>query len=150
MSAGRNGSALLLALALLLLLELIIAGIIWSVRAHARAGVEALASLRAAAAADAALVVARDWLEAMPAESLAAAIAGMPPPVRLPGNTAAYAVFEPVDSTLVEVVAQGFSGRNGVSARRQRCLLLQVGVVTDSGAPRVRVVPVPDRAVTNC
>ncbi len=150
MNAGRSGTALLLALALLLFLELLIAGIAWTVRAHARAGVEALAAVRAAAAADAALTVARDWLEAAPVESLPAALAGMPPSLRLPGSTTGYAELDQLDSTLVEVVAQGFSGRNGVGARRQRCLLLQIVTAGDSAAPRVRTVPVPERPLTNC
>jgi type II secretory pathway component PulK len=150
MNAGRRGTALLLALALLLFLELLLAGIAWTVRAHARAGVEALAVVRAAAGADAALVAARDWLEAAPVESLPAAVAGMPPPIRLPGSTMAYAQLDQVDSTLVEVVAQGFSGRNGVGARRQRCLLVQVAIAGDSAARRIRTVLVPERPLTNC
>ena len=151
MRRGRQrGTAMLLALLLVLLVELLLAGLGWALRAHARAGLEYLAAVRASAAADAALATTRAWLEATRPESLATALRTMPPPVRLPGGTTAYAEFDPVDSTLVEVVAQGFSGANGVGARRQRCLLLRLAVPNDSGATRVRAIPVPERAVTSC
>ena len=57
---GRRGSAILLALFMLLLLEVLVAGLFWTLRVEARAGLESLAGARAAAASEAALVAARD------------------------------------------------------------------------------------------
>ena len=147
----RRGSALVLALFVLLLLELLIAGLFWTLRVEARAGLESLAGARAAAATEAALASARDWVERAAPESLGAVLARMPPAVRLPGRAVGYAELARIDTTLVEVLASGFAGGEGVAARRQACGLFQLRWEADSsGAVRVRLVPVPERAVTSC
>jgi hypothetical protein len=149
--SSRRGSALLLALFVLLLLELLVAGLFWTLRVEARAGLESLAGARAAAATDAALASARDWVERAAPESLGAVLVRFPPPVRLPGRAVGYAELARIDSTLVEVVAQGFAGGDGIAARRQACALFRVLVEPDTvGQPRVRFRPVPERPVTNC
>jgi Tfp pilus assembly protein PilX len=148
---SRNGSAMLLALFVLLLLEILIAGLFWTLRVEARAGLESLAGARAAAATEAALASARDWVERAAPESLDVVLARMPPPVRLPGRAVGYAELARIDTALVEVVAQGFAGSEGVAARRQMCGLYQVLPEADSsGMRRVRLAPVPERPVTNC
>jgi hypothetical protein len=142
---------MLLALFVLLLLEVLIAGLFWTLRVEARAGLESLAAARAAAATEAALASARDLIERAEPESLSAVLGRMPPPIRLPGRAGGYAELARIDTTLVEVVAQGFAGGDGVAARRQACALFRVLIVADvSAATRVRVARVPDRAVTNC
>ena len=143
---------MLLALFVLLLLEILIAGLFWTLRVEARAGLESLAGARAAAATEAALASARDWVERAAPESLDAVLARMPPPVRLPGRAVGYAELARIDTTLVEVVAQGFAGGDGVAARRQPCALFQLRLVADSirraaSAARARC---PERPVTNC
>jgi len=149
--SARRGSAILLALLVLLLLEILVAGLFWTLRVEARAGLEALAGARAAAATDAALASVRDLVERTPPESVDAVIARMPAPVRLPGRAVGYAELVRIDTALVEVVAQGFAGSDGVSARRQACGLYQLIQATDSsGAVSVRFQPVPERPVTNC
>lgn len=149
--SSRRGSALLLALFVLLLLELLIAGLFWTLRVEAHAGLESLAGARAAAATDAALASARDLVERAVPESLGAVLVSFPPPVRLPGRAVGYAELARIDSTLVEVVAQGFAGGDGIAARRQACALYRVVVEPDtSGVPRARLRPVPERPVTNC
>ena len=148
---SRNGSAMLLALFVLLLLEILVAGLFWTLRVEARAGLESLAGARAAAATEAALASARNWVEQAAPESLDVVLTRMPPPVRLPGRAVGYAELSRISTTLVEVVAQGFAGGAGVSARRQICGLFQVLPAPDSaGTLRVRLTPVPERPVTNC
>jgi hypothetical protein len=148
---SRRGIAMLLALFVLLLLEVLVAGLFWTLRVEARAGLESLAGARAAAATEAALASARDWLEQAAPESLDVVLGRMPPPVRLPGRAVGYAELARIDTTLVEVLAQGFAGGEGVAARRQRCGLFQMLRETDStGVLRVRLAPVPERPVTNC
>jgi len=147
----QRGSAMLLALFVLLLLEILVAGLFWTLRVEARAGLESLAAARAAAATDAALATARDWIERADPESLTAVLGRMPPAIRLPGRAVGYAELTRIDTALVEVAAQGFAGGDGVAARRQTCVLLRVHIVADvPGAARVRLAPVPERAVTNC
>ncbi len=142
---------MVLALLALLLLELLVAGLFWTLRVEAHAGLEALARARAGAATDAALARARDWVAHAAPESLGVVLARMPPPVRLPGRAVGYAELARIDSSLVEIVAQGFAGGDGVAARRQACALFRVLTATDSaGMPGVRLVPVVERAVTNC
>ena len=142
---------MLLALFVLLLLEILVAGLFWTLRVEARAGLESLARARAAAATEAALASARDWVERAPPESVRAVLSRMPPPVRLPGRAVGYAEFSWIDTTVVEVVAQGFAGGDGVAARRQACALFRLLLPADSsGTPRVRFVPLPERPVTNC
>ena len=142
---------MLLALFVLLLLEILIAGLFWTLRVEARAGLESLAGARAAAATEAALASARDWVEQAAPESLDAVLARLPPPVRLPGRAVGYAELARIDTALVEVVAQGFAGGDGVAARRQLCGLYQLQQLADSsGMLRVRLAPVPERPVTNC
>jgi Tfp pilus assembly protein PilX len=142
---------MLLALFVLLLLEILIAGLFWTLRVEARAGLESLAGTRAAAATEAALASARDWVERAAPESLGVVLTRMPPPVRLPGRAVGYAELARIDATLVEVVASGFAGGDGVAARRQMCGLFQLLLVADSsGAQRMRLAPVPERPVTNC
>jgi len=142
---------MLLALFVLLLLEILVAGLFWTLRVEARAGLESLAGARAAAATGAALASARDWVERAAPESVAAVLARMPPPVRLPGRAVGYAELARIDTTLVEVAAQGFAGGDGIAARRQVCALFRVRLEADStGAQQVRFVPVPERPVTNC
>ena len=149
--SSRGGSAMLLALFVLLLLEILVAGLFWTLRVEARAGLESLARARAAAAAEAALASARDWVGRAAPESIRVVLGRMPPPVRLPGRAVGYAEFSFIDTTVVEVVAQGIAGGDGVTARRQSCALFRVQAEADSsGAPRVRLVPVPERPVTNC
>lgn len=142
---------MLLALFVLLLLEILVAGLYWALRVEARAGLESLAGARAAAATDAAVASARDWVAAAPSESLGTLFGRMPPPVRLAGRAVGYAELAAVDTGLVEVVAQGFAGGEGIAARRQVCALFRVQVRADSsGAVRAQLVPVPERPVTNC
>lgn len=142
---------MLLALFVLLLLEILVAGLFWTLRVEARAGLESLAGARAAAATEAALASARDRVERAAPESLAAVLARMPPPVRLPGRAVGYAELSRIDTGLVEVVAQGFAGGEGIAARRQACALLRVVLGADSaGTQRVRLLLVPERPVTNC
>lgn len=142
---------MLLALFVLLLLEVLIAGLFWTLRVEARAGLESLAGARAAAATESALASARNWVEEAVPESLDAVLARMPPPVRLPGRAVGYAELARIDSALVEVLAQGFAGGEGVTARRQLCGLFQLREEADStGRLRVRLAPVPERPVTNC
>ena len=149
--AVRRGSAILLALFMLLLLEVLVAGLFWTLRVEARAGLESLASARAAAASEAALVAARDLVERTPPESVDVVLARMPPPVRLPGRAVGYAELTRIDTALVEVLTQGLAGSEGVSARRQACMLFHLVLMADStGAGSVRLVPVPERSVTNC
>ena len=74
---------MLLALFVLLLLEILVAGLFWTLRVEARAGLESLARARAAAAAEAALASARDWVGRAPPESVRVVLERMPPPVRL-------------------------------------------------------------------
>jgi hypothetical protein len=149
--ALERGSAILLALFVLLLLEILMAGLFWTLRVEVRAGLESLAGARAAAATDAALASARDLVARTPPESVDAVLTRIPAPVRLPGRAVGYAELNRIDTALVEVVAQGFAGGNGVSARRQACALFELMRMADSaGAGRVRLVPVPERAVTNC
>jgi hypothetical protein len=151
MGSSRRGSAILLALFVLLLLEILVAGLFWTLRVEARAGLEALAGARASAATDAALASVRDLVDRSPPESVDAVLARMPPPVRLPARAVGYAELTRIDSALVEVVAQGFAGGEGVSARRQVCaLFLLIRAVDSAGSPFVRLQPVPDRPVTNC
>ena len=154
MTSGRGaqrGSAILLALFVLLLLEILVAGLFWTLRVEARAGLESLAGARAAAATDAALAAARDQVARAWAESVDVVLTRMPAPVRLPGHAVGYAELTRIDSILVEIVAQGFAGADGVSARRQTCALFQLVAVADSsGGSRVQLVPVPERPVTNC
>jgi hypothetical protein len=148
---ARRGSAILLALFVLLLLEILVAGLFWTLRVEARAGLESLAAARAAAASEAALVSARDLLERTPPESVDVVLARMPPPVRLPGRAVGYAELSRIDAELVEVVAQGLAGAEGASARRQACALFHLILTADSaGASSVRLVAVPERPVTNC
>ena len=147
----QRGSAMLLALFVLLLLEILVAGLFWTLRVEARAGLESLAGVRAAAATEGALASARDWVERSAPESVDAVLLRLPPPVRLPVRAVGYAELARIDSSLVEVVAQGFAGGDGVAARRQVCELFRLDVVLDStGAGRVRFEPLPDRPVTNC
>lgn len=149
--ASRRGSAILLALFVLLLLEILVAGLFWTLRVEARGGLELLAGARAAAASDAALASARDLVERTLPESVDVVLARMPAPVRLPGHAVGYAELTRIDTALVEVVAQGFAGSDGVSARRQACALFGLVLVVDSsGARSVRLEPVPERPVTNC
>jgi Tfp pilus assembly protein PilX len=149
--AGHRGSAILLALFMLLLLEVLVAGLFWTLRVEARAGLESLAGARAVVASEAALVAARDLVERTPPESVEVVLARMPPPVRLPGRAVGYAELTRIDTALVEVLAQGLAGSEGVSARRQACMLFHLVRVADStGAGSVRLVPVPERSVTNC
>lgn len=147
----RQGSALLLALFVLLLLELLVAGLLWTLRVEARAGLESLANVRAGAAVDAALASARNTVEQAMPESVNAVLSRLPPAVRLPGRAVGYAELRLVDTALVEMLAQGFAGAEGVSARRQACALFQVVRPADSAATgSVRLEPVPERPVTNC
>ena len=149
--APQRGSAIVLALFVLLLLEILLAGLFWTLRVEARAGLESLAGARAAAAADAALASARDLVERALPESAEVVLTRMPPPVRLPGGAVGYTELTRIDSALVEVVAQGFAGGDGVSARRQTCALFQLFRSADStGAGRLQLIPVPERPVTNC
>lgn len=142
---------MLLALFVLLLLEILLAGLFWTLRVEARAGLESLAGARAAAATDAAIASARNWVEQAAPESLDVVLGRMPPPVRLPGRAVGYAELARIDTALVELVAQGFAGSEGVSARRQQCaLFLLVPVADSSGVRRMTLAPVPDRPVTNC
>ncbi len=148
---ARKGSALLLALFVLLLMEVLVAGLFWSLRVEARAGLESLTAVRAAAASEAALAAARDLVERTVPESAAAVLGRMPPPVRLPGRAVGYAEFTRIDTTLVEVVSQGFAGGAGATARRQACALYELVQSVDSlGGGQVRLRPVPERSVTNC
>jgi hypothetical protein len=151
-SAGsRRGSALLLGLFILLLLEIVVAGLFWILRSESRAGLQSLAVTRAAAAADAARARALDGIARAAPESLSVVLGRMPPPVHLAGRAVGYAELTRIDSTLVEVVAQGFAGQSGIGARRQVCVLLEVRVAADTaGVARVQATTVPDRAVTNC
>lgn len=149
--ATRRGSAILLALFVLLLLELLVAGLYWTLRVEARAGLESLAGARAAAASEAAMASARDLVERSLPESVDVVLTRLPPPVRLPGHAVGYAELTPIDTGLVEVLAQGFAGEDGVSARRQACALFHlVRVVDSTGVVSVRLAPVPERPVTNC
>lgn len=140
---------MLLALFVLLLLEILVAGLFWTLRVEARAGLESLAGARAAAASDAALASARDLVEHAAPESLV--LSRMPPPVRLPGRAVGYAELARLDTSLVEIVAQGFAGSDGVAARRQACALFRLGLVSEpGGAQHFSLTPVPERPVTNC
>lgn len=151
MAAPRRGSALLLALFVLLLLELLVAGLLWTLRVEARAGLESLANARAGAAVDAALATARSVVEQALPESVDVVLGRMPPPVRLPGRAVGYAELRRIDTALVEVLAQGFAGGEGVSGRRQACALYQVVLQFDSaGRGSVSLEAVPERPVTNC
>lgn len=147
---AERGSAVLLALLVLLLLEILIAGLFWTLRVEARAGLESLAGARAAAVTDGALAAARNLVDGIPPESVNAVLGRMPPPVRLPGRAVGYAEFTRIDTALVEVLAQGFAGGEGISARRQACGLYQLLQVGDSATLRLQLVPVPERPVTNC
>ncbi len=146
-----RGSAMLLALFVLLLLEILVAGLFWTLKVEARAGLESLAGARAAAASDGALASARDLVERAAPESLTLVLSRMPPAVRLPGRAVGYAELARRDTSLVEIVAQGFAGSEGVAARRQTCALFHLGLVSEpGGAQRVSFMPVPERPVTNC
>jgi hypothetical protein len=135
----------------LLLLELLVAGLFWTLRVEARGGLESLANARAAVAVDAALATARDMVERAMPESVDAVLGRMPPPVRLPGRAVGYAELRRIDTALVEVLAQGFAGGDGVSARRQACALFRLDRAPDSaGNGSVQLAPVPERPVTNC
>ena len=108
----------------LLLLEILIAGIVWTLRVEARAGLESLAGARAAAAAEAALASRPRLGRAGRPESLDAVLARCRRRSGCPAGPLGTRNWRASTSTLVEVVAQGFAGGDGVAARRQRCAAL--------------------------
>ena len=146
----RRGHALLLAMVILLLLEVLLAGVFFTLRVEAHSGIEALAAARAAGAGRAAAVIARDWIERSPPDSARELIRRMPPPVHLPGGAIGFAEFALIDSSLVELLALGVAGSGSSTARRQTCALFRLEVQDDSLGSHSRLVPVPDRPVTNC
>lgn len=137
---ARRGVALVAALLLLLLAAAVLGGLPWLLKAESDAAREDLATIRADLAARASVALARRYLESAPPDSLPWLVAAMPPPVHLAGGAIGYAELELLDSTLLEVVAQGFAGPRGASlARRQLCALLAVTRVTDSTGTRTVV-----------
>jgi hypothetical protein len=147
----RRGLALVAALLLLLLVGTVLGGLPWVLRAESEAAREDLMSLRAGLAAEAAIVAARRVVESSPPESLGSVLGRMPPPLRLPGEAIGYAELDPVDSVLVEVVAQGFAGAAGMPlARQQVCALLAVERVVDSAGARVVVRDVLPSPAVGC
>lgn len=146
----RGGHALLLALVILLLLEVLLAGLFFTLRMEARAGIEALAAARAASAGRAAAVTARDWIERSSPDSARERLRQMPPPLHLPGGALGFAEFALIDSSLVELLALGVAGSGRETARRQTCTLFRLELPIDSSGDHPRLIPVPDRPVTNC
>lgn len=147
----RRGVALLVALVAMVLLGALLMALPWRIGAESRAAMEQLALLRAEGGAHSAIVAATRFLEATLPESLEAALASVPPPVRLPGGTLGFAELSRIDSALVEVVAQGFAGTpDHELARMQLCALLQVQVISDSLGARVSVSRPGPGAVTAC
>lgn len=148
---SRRGLALVAIMLMLLLLAAVLGGLPWLLRSESLAAREDMAAVRARLAAEAAVTVAARVLEALPPESLGPALGRMPPPVHLAGGAIGYAEFEPVDSAMVEVVAQGFAGQAGIAlARRQLCALLELRQVPDSNGVRVELRSRLPGAMVDC
>lgn len=147
----RRGVALFVALFAMVLLGTLLMALPWRLGAESRAAMEQLALLRAEGGARSAIVAATRYLEATPPDSLQAALALVPPPVRLPGGTLGFAELWRVDSASVEVVAQGFAGTpDHELARMQLCALLELRLISDSLGSRISVHAAGPGSVSVC
>lgn len=136
----RRGVALLVVLVAMVLLGTLLMALPWRLGSESRAAIEQLALLRAEGAARSAIVEATRFLEATIPDSLEAALATVPPPVRLPAGALGFSELSRLDSASVEVVAQGFAGTpDHQLARMQLCAFLEVRILSDSLGARVRV-----------
>lgn len=147
----RNGFALLFALVAMVLLGALVIALPWRFGAEWRSAAEHLAMVRAEQAARGAVVSARGYLESLPAESLGAGFTGAPLPVVLPAGARGIVEISVLDTSLVEVVAEGMAGGPSHELARMRlCGLLAITRVSDSSGTRIIVAPLGRAAVVGC
>ena len=151
--ATRRGSAILLALFVLLLLEILVAGLFWTLRVEARAGLESLAGATGGRRERGGNGRRRaTWWSATPAGERGCR-AHAPAAARATARARGRVCGTHPRSTprWWRCWRRALPGAMGVSARRQACALFHlVRVVDSTGAGSVRLVPVPERPVTNC